>query len=90
VVSKNKHKPLKPKQKTPTYNTTSYPPNTIKLHIETNINIPTNKMIEIITTKPYIRHNTYHPFQISINLNTIERNKIITQTNNKPPKSTHI
>jgi hypothetical protein len=46
-------------------------------------------MIEIITTKPYIRHSTYHPFQTSVNLKTIERNKIITQTNNKPPKPTY-
>jgi hypothetical protein len=42
-------------------NISSYPPITIKLHIETNKNNPTNKIIETITTKLYIYHNTLPP-----------------------------
>jgi hypothetical protein len=45
-------------------------------------------MIEFITTKSYLRHNIYLPFQTSGNPNTIERNKIIPQANNKLPKFT--
>jgi hypothetical protein len=61
IISKNKHKSQKPTQKTPTYNTNSYLPNTLKLHIENNINISTNKMIEIITTKSYLQMETQTP-----------------------------
>jgi hypothetical protein len=88
IISKNKHKSQKPTQKTPTYNTNSYLPNTLKLHIENNINISTNKMIEIITTKSYLLHNIYLSFQTNGNPNTIVRNKIMPQANKKLPKST--